>query len=68
MDRLRFQIMRGVYEGSRYVDWRLHALLRRLGFSVPAPPWMPERYAFDRGLNALTFHWGVERTLSRYRR
>ena len=67
LDRLRFGVMRRVFDWSRYVDWRVYGALKRFGFQPTSPPWVPERYSLDRGLNAVTFHWGVERTIPRYR-
>jgi hypothetical protein len=67
IERLAFRVMRVLYETNLRISWRLQALGKRLGFSVSDRLVIPERYGRELGPSTLTFHWGVDRLLDRYR-
>jgi hypothetical protein len=66
-ERTRFRFLRLLYEANLRINWRLQSLGTALGVHVDERPLVPERYSRDRGRSSLTFHWGVERVLNRYR-
>jgi hypothetical protein len=66
LDRHRFTIMRSFYELNLRVLWRLQSLARRFRMTEPSRTLISERYSQSLGLTALTFHWGLNKTLKRY--
>ena len=67
MDALAFRVMRVAYETNLRLNWRLMAVAKRIGVQMTEKPLIDERYGRDRGPSSYTFHWGVARTLARYR-
>lgn len=65
--RVGFGVMRALYEANLRVIWRLQPLAKRLGVKLSDTPLVPARYSRPLGIDALTFHWGIERLLPRYR-
>ena len=65
-ERATFRAMRALYEANLRVNWRLLSLGKLLGFAIDERPLVSEHYSRDRGPSALTFHWGVARTVPRY--
>jgi hypothetical protein len=68
LQSVMFGVGRFLYEANLRLNWRLDAVARRLGRRVSERPLVPERYSQPMGLNALTFHWGFEKILQRYKR
>jgi hypothetical protein len=66
-DTLAFRAMRLAYEANLRVNWRLLGVARKLGIAMTEKPLIDERYSRDIGPSSFTFHWGVARTLGRYR-
>lgn len=67
-ERAAFALRRGLFEANRRVAWRVDPLLARLGTRRRWPELVSERYRQPLADNVWTFHWGMERTLPRYRR
>jgi hypothetical protein len=65
--KFRFNLLRLLYELNLRILWRLQVLARFAGMKEPQRPLISERYSQPLGLTALTFHWGLEKTLNRYR-
>jgi hypothetical protein len=65
-DKLRFTIMRSLYELNLSVLWRLQSFARIFGVREPSRTLIPERFSQSLGWTALTFHWGLSKTLKRY--
>lgn len=66
VDALSFRAMRLLYEVNLRVNWRLERLAKRVGVRAGERMLVPERYSQDLSESALTFHWGLDRTMSRY--
>lgn len=67
-EQARFNLGRLLYETNLRINWRLDVLAQKFGRRVSERPLVPERYFQPMGLNALTFHWGFDRVLKRYKR
>ncbi len=67
LDETRFSLMQNAYQINLRVNWKLDALGKRFGMSKSEQPIVSERYSQPLGLSALTFHWGLDKVLSRYR-
>jgi hypothetical protein len=66
LDAARFRCMRLLYEINLRVNWRLERWAKRVGMHAGQRVLVPERYSQDLSESALTFHWGLDRTMSRY--
>ena len=67
-EQARFNFGRFLYETNLRINWRLDVLAQKFGRRVSERPLVPERYFQPLGLNALTFHWGLDRVLKTYKR
>ncbi|HYG79461.1 MAG TPA: hypothetical protein VD861_03695 [Pyrinomonadaceae bacterium] len=67
VERLRFNLLRNLYEVNLRVNWKLNNIANRFGKAVPEQPLVSERYSQQLGLSALTFHWGIDKVLTRYK-
>jgi len=66
LDALSFRAMRLLYELNLRVNWRLERWAKRIGARAGQQMLIPERYSQDLTESALTFHWGLDRTMTRY--
>lgn len=66
-ERIAFGVMRGLYELNLRVTWRVQAVAKRFGLTISDAPLVPARYSRPLGIDALTFHWGIDRLMARYR-
>jgi len=66
LDALSFRAMRLLYELNLRVNWRLERWAKRIGARAGERMLIPERYSQDLTESALTFHWGLDRTMTRY--
>jgi hypothetical protein len=66
MDSLAFRVMRVLYEINLRVNWRLERWGKRIGVKAGERMLIPDRYSQDLTESALTFHWGLDRTMRRY--
>jgi hypothetical protein len=66
VDALSFRAMRLLYEINLRVNWRLERWAKRMGKRAGERVLVPDRYSQDLTESALTFHWGLDRTMSRY--
>ena len=67
LDSLTFRVMRLLYEVNLRVNWRLERWGKRVGIRAGERTVVPVRYSQDLTESALTFHWGLDRTMRRYR-
>jgi hypothetical protein len=66
LDALSFRAMRLLYELNLRVNWRLERWGKRFGVRAGERTLVPERFSQDLTESALTFHWGLDRTMTRY--
>ena len=66
VDALSFRAMRLLYEINLRVNWRLERWAKRMGKRAGERVLVPDRYSQDLTESALTFHWGLDRTMRRY--
>jgi hypothetical protein len=66
LDAASFRAMRLLYEVNLRVNWRLERLGKRVGVRAGERMLVPDRYSQDLTESALTFHWGLDRTMTRY--
>ena len=66
LDALSFHARRLLYELNLRVNWRLERWAKRIGARAGQQMLIPERYSQDLTESALTFHWGLDRTMTRY--
>jgi hypothetical protein len=66
VDALSFRAMRLLYELNLRVNWRLERWAKRIGKRAGERVLIPDRYSQDLTESALTFHWGLDRTMRRY--
>lgn len=66
IDALSFRAMRLLYEINLRVNWRLERWAKRFGARAGERVLVPERFSQDLSESALTFHWGLDRTMGRY--
>ena len=65
-ERLRYQVLGALHQLNLRVNWRIEALARRSGIALPTRLLVSERYRRRPGLQAMLFHWGIEKLLPRY--